>query len=338
MTTPNRSDLINTVYRVLKKHYKPVRPPAERLVMEHLIYACLLENARPDAADESLAKLQQLYFDTNEVRVTTAGELAEVFSALPDPLEAATRLKRCLQSVFETVYAFDLEELKKETLGKAVSELEKIRGTTPFTVAYVAQHGFGGHSIPTSKGVVDAMFMIGAINEGEAKKGRVPGLERAIPKAKGVEFASLLHQLGADYFDAPTSRKVRSILIEIAPDAKERLRVHDEKAATAASQAAAKAAAKSRSQSSAEKEAKPTKKTKESKDSKDAKSAPEVKEPKRAAESKPPVAAKSAEPSRKKDSTGPTKSEEKKLADERKKKKPGEKKSPTKQLSRKKPR
>lgn len=223
MSTPNRADLINTTYKVLKKHYKPWKPPTERTVIEHLLYGCLLENARPESADEALARLQHAYFDLNEIRVTSLNELAEVLSVLPDPNESAARLKSTLQSIFETFYLFDLEALKKDTLGKAVEKLEKLKGPTPFTVAFVSQQALGGHSIPTSPGVVDAMFIVGVVNESEAKKGRVPGLERTISKPKGCEFGSLLHQLGADYFAAPTGSKVRAILLEISPDAKDRL-------------------------------------------------------------------------------------------------------------------
>ena len=67
------------------------------------------------------------------------------------------------------------------------------------------------------------MEVIGLISEADAKNHRVPGLERAISKSKGVEFASLLHQLGADFFASPWGAKVRSILVEIEPAAKDRL-------------------------------------------------------------------------------------------------------------------
>ncbi len=223
MPAPNRSALINKTYKVLKKHYTPVLPPADRSVLEHLLYACCLQNASPEAADEAFAKLQQAFFDWNEVRVTTVIELAETMSAVPDAAEAATRLKRSLQHIFEANYAYDIEELKKQNLGKAAKELEMVRGTTPFTVAYVTQHGLGGHSIPVAAGVVQSLKVIGVISDAEAKKRRVPGLERAIPKTKGVEFASLLHQLGADYYVSRHSTRLRSILLEINPKAKERL-------------------------------------------------------------------------------------------------------------------
>jgi len=167
--------------------------------------------------------LQQVFFDWNEVRVTTVTELAETMSSLPDPSAAATRLKRCLQSIFETHYTFDIEFMRKQNLGKSVKELQDVDGTTLFGVAYVAQNGLGGHSIPTNKGVIRAMEVVGVISANEAKKHRVPGLERAIPKTNGVEFASLIHQLGADFFSSPFGTKIKSILLQISPDAKERL-------------------------------------------------------------------------------------------------------------------
>ena len=48
----NRAALLTKLHKVLKKHYKPVSPPKDRTVLEHLLYACCLENARPEAADD----------------------------------------------------------------------------------------------------------------------------------------------------------------------------------------------------------------------------------------------------------------------------------------------
>jgi endonuclease III len=223
MTASNRQTQIAKVLKILKHHYQPVKPPVERPVLEHLLYACCLENSHFEAADEGFARLQQSYFDWNEVRVTTVTELAETLACLADPSAAAARLKRCLQSVFETHYAFDLEGMKKQNLGKAVKEIEALSGTTPFTVAYVTQNGLSGHAIPCSQGVIDAFEVLEIITPAEAAKRRVPGLERAVAKSKGPELASLLHQLGADYFAAPFDAKVRTILAEIDPDSRDRV-------------------------------------------------------------------------------------------------------------------
>lgn len=223
MSTSNRSAIISKVYKVLKKHYKPISPPADRTALEHLLYGCLLENSRHEAADEAFAKLKELYFDWNEIRVTTVTELAEGMGGIPDAAAAAQRVKRSLQSIFEGSYSFDIDTLKKQNLGKAEKDLEKFTGTTLFVRAYVTQNALGGHSIPISRGAIDVLHAVGAISDNEADKGQVPGLERAIPKNKGGEFASLLQQLAADLVASPGSSKVKSVLGEIDPGFKERL-------------------------------------------------------------------------------------------------------------------
>src|SRR5262245_64942649 len=130
--TTNRTSAIAKVYKVLKKHYKPSAPPEDRTVLEHLLYACVLENARFEAADEAFARLKELYFDWNEIRVTTVTELAEGMGGVPDAAAAAHRVKKSLQSIFESNYSFDIETLKKQNLGKAEKDLEKVNGVTPF--------------------------------------------------------------------------------------------------------------------------------------------------------------------------------------------------------------
>ena len=223
MTTPNRAAILTKLHKVLRKHYKPYAPPSDRSVLEHLLYASCLENARPEAADEALAKLKELYFDWNEIRVTTVSELAEVLSGLPDPTAAGQRIKRGLQSVFETGYQFDLEALRKQNLGKAEKDLEKVQGTTPFVRSYVAQNALAGHSIPVNQGAMEVLHAIGVLTESEIEKGQAPGLERAIPKNKGVEFGSLLQQIGADYLASPGSAKLKGILAEVDADFKDRV-------------------------------------------------------------------------------------------------------------------
>jgi hypothetical protein len=219
----NRAALLAKIHKVLKKHYKLIAPPADRTVLDHLLYAACLENARYEAADEAFARLKELYFDLNEIRVTTITEIAEGMGSLPDTSAAAQRVKRSLQSVFEANYSFDLELLKKQNLGKAEKDLEKIQGTTPFMRAYVAQNGLGGHSIPVSRGALEVLCIVGAISDTEAEKGQVPGLERAIPKNKGVEFGSMLQQIGSEYYASPGSAKLKAILLEMDPDAKDRM-------------------------------------------------------------------------------------------------------------------
>jgi len=223
MASNNRATLINKVIKVVKKHFKPADVPQDRTLLEHLVFACCVENTLHDDAEKVYQTLTSEYFDWNEVRVTSIRELADVMKPLNDSQDAATRLKRVLQSVFESHYSFDLEAMKKQNLGQAVKQFEQYNGTTPFVVSFVTQHGLGGHSIPINRGLLRCMHVVGVISDSEAAKRSVPGLERAIPKTKGAEIGSLLHQLGVEMHRSPHGPTIRKYLLEIDPDCKDRL-------------------------------------------------------------------------------------------------------------------
>jgi len=223
MASESRTSQFAKVHKALKKHYKPVSPDSQRLVLEHLVFACCLEDAHYEPAEEGYAALVHTFFDWNEIRVTSISELSEVMSALPDSRTAAHRVKRVLQSVFEAMYSFDLEDQRKKNLGPTVKWLKKIDGTTNFSIAYVVQSALGGHAIPVDSGVLKALHVVGLITDKDVQEGLVPGLERAVSKAKGIEFGSMLHQLGADFTANPYSPALRKILLQIDPDCEARL-------------------------------------------------------------------------------------------------------------------
>ena len=305
MAIPKRAAILNKTFKTLQKHYQGVATPDNRSVLEHLLYSCCLENATYEKADEAFAKLQSTYFDWNEVRVTTITELSRFLDSLPDSQRAAASIKNTLQGIFESIYSFDLEFLRKQNIGKSVKELEKHGTLSPFSIAYATQNALGGHAIPLDKGTLNVLIVLGVITEAEAVKHNVPGMERTIPKTKGVVFGSLLHQLGAAFHASPFSNSVRSVILDISPDAKERF---------------PKRATKKKVVKPAEEEkASPTKKT----TSKKTTTKPTKKE---------------AKPAKKK--TTPTSSSKKKekVAKKPEKKKTTKKKSSSKQLTKKKPR
>jgi endonuclease-3 len=223
MTAVNRTAQFAKVYKILKKHYKPASANIGRTVTEHLIFACCLEDARYEVAEEAFAALVHTFFDWNEVRVTSISELSEVMSCLPDPRLAANRIKRVLHAIFEAQFNFDLEDKRKKNLGPTIKWLEGLDGTSRFSVAYVVQDALGGHSIPIDTGSMSVLRLLDIVTDKDVEAGEVPGLERAIAKSKGVEFGSLLHQFGADFSANPYSPTIRGILLEINPDVQSRL-------------------------------------------------------------------------------------------------------------------
>lgn len=228
MSSGNRTVKYENLQKSLKKHYKPLAEPPERSVLEHLLYACCLEDARVEQADEGFAKLQQTYFDWNEVRVTTAVELAEALRSLPFPMQAASRIKQCLQSIFETRYQYDIDDMRKANLGKATAELEAWKGMSPFVVSYVSQHALGGHSIPASSLICEAMWQCDILTIAELQKNALPGIERAIPKNKGVEFAGLVHQFACDLYHHPRSATPLAVLKEMGASYKSKPKAEED--------------------------------------------------------------------------------------------------------------
>ena len=218
----NRAAKYEQLHKSLKKHFKLASEPGERTVLEHLVYACCLEEAKAEQADEAFAKLQQAYFDWNEVRVTTVIELGEALNSLPNPTQAGHRIKRCLQSLFEGRYQYDIEDMKKANLSKATEEIGAWKGVSPFILNYVSQNALGGHAIPTDGFAIEMLVQLEILTSVEAEKKVAQGVERAIPKGKGFEFGSLLHQLAVEFHQHPKNASVAAVFKDfgLSPKAK----------------------------------------------------------------------------------------------------------------------
>ncbi|MEN6408004.1 MAG: hypothetical protein ABFC77_16235 [Thermoguttaceae bacterium] len=223
MTAVSRTTQFAKVHKVLKKHYKVSPCNTGRTVIEHLLFACCLEDAHLDTAEEAFAALVHTFFDWNEVRVTSISELSEVMACLPDPRAAANRIKRLLHAIFEATFTFDLEDRRKKNLGPTVAWLEKLDGATPFIVSFVVQVALGGHSIPIDHGTMAVLRVLDLVTDKDVTAGVVPGMERAVAKSKGIEFGVLLHELGADYSANSYSPSLRELLIQIEPSCESRL-------------------------------------------------------------------------------------------------------------------
>ena len=312
MSSNNRGDRIQLLQKVLKKHFKPIPPTEGRSVLDQLVYASCLEDAPYESADEAFQRVQEVYFDWNEIRVTTVTELADALRNLPNPMAAAARIKRGLQAIFETRYSFDLEDMRKMNQGKAIQEISKFNGVSRFMLAYVIQHAFGGHTIPVSHSIMNILVMTGIVSPAEAEKHQTPGLERAIPKTKGAEFASCLHQLAVEYHTQPSSKTAKAILKEAGG-------VESLKQPEPVKQAPAKPKRPEtpRPESKETKDAKGAKESRETKDVKAVKSSKETKDAKPSRDTKKPVIKKSLPPKKPTKSKAPAAPPSKKPADKK---------------------
>jgi hypothetical protein len=217
--TPPRGQLLPKLHKALKSQYKPFATDTSRPLLQQVLFACCLENAPAEAAERAFAQLLETYADLNEVRVTTVAELAESLQDLPDPARAALSLRRALQGVFESTYAYSLDHARKHSLAHGIKVLEGLHGVPSFVVQHVASTALGGHLIPLDKGGLAGLWLCGLITQQEYDSGKVPGLERAIGKKAGVEFSSLLHQFGLDVLTNLHGQAVRKVVLAVNPTA-----------------------------------------------------------------------------------------------------------------------
>jgi endonuclease-3 len=234
MSATQRAERIEKLFKVLRKHYKPPTPPTHHSLLEQLLYASCLEDSKFDSADEAYAKLEQTKVDWNETRVTTVAELAELLRAVRRPPEAARRVRGALQAIFESRYAFELEDLKKSGLNKVSDEFRKW-GLSRFVIDYVVLYGLSGHAIPLDSSALDLLCQMELFTPQEIEK-KSPGLERIIPKAKGSESFALLHQFAVDFSSHPRSAVVQAVFKELGVSPKpkqEKPKAQPEKPASA---------------------------------------------------------------------------------------------------------
>ena len=220
---PARSVLVPKLHKALRAAFKPLPANTSRPLLEQLLFACCLENTRPEVADKAFARLMERAFDLNEIRVTTVAELAETLHDLPDPARAALSLRRALQGVFESTYSFSLEHARKHSIAHGVKTLESLHGVPPFAIQYVVSTGLGGHMIPLDKGALTGLFLAGVITQQEYDAGKLAGLERFVPKKTAIEFSSLLHQFGIECLTNLHGTTVKRVLQAMGPAAKDRL-------------------------------------------------------------------------------------------------------------------
>jgi hypothetical protein len=228
MSAANKAALIKKIHRTLKAAYPKFQLPIkDRPLAEHILYACCLENSTSDQASEAFGKLQTLYIEWNEIRVSSTKELAEVMDCLTDPADAAHRIRRTLHNLYESFYDYDIDFLTKENLGKAQKTIKSFQGKAKkmldFAVNYVTQNGLGGHCIPLNPEAYEILLILDIISKNERRFKKVPGLERVISKNKGAEFGALMHAFSVDFAANPYDPKLHELLLKINPKCKDNL-------------------------------------------------------------------------------------------------------------------
>src|SRR3954465_13679678 len=135
-------------------------------VLEAFLYAIVREGATRPAADQAYAALRERFFDWNEVRVSSTGEIADVIGEFVGDGEArAQRLIDFLQEVFETTFSFDLESLQKKGMKQAAKQLARYQAANDYAVAWVVQKSPGCPAIPLDAASLRVLRRLGLLED-----------------------------------------------------------------------------------------------------------------------------------------------------------------------------
>lgn len=197
--TVNKQRLLATLFSTLKKRYGEPAGPADRPVLEQMVFAVLREGATKADADKAYARLLKTFFDWNEIRVSSMHEVEEALAELPHPAVRAQRVIALLQEVFESTFSFDLDMLSKKGLKQAAKQVGRYQAADDYTVAWVTQQSLGGHAIPIDQPTMRTAARLG-LTDGETNPEAVrTSLEHQVPKAKAPQFIEYLSLLARDF-------------------------------------------------------------------------------------------------------------------------------------------
>ena len=216
-----------SLYQHLQKEFRSgvISLPDDREVLVQLIYSALLENRPAAAALEAFETIENSFIDWNELRVSTARELGELLPMLNDPLNSCERLRQTLQAIFQATYKFDLEEWREKGEEAFRDYLGTIRYVTPFMRNYTVTAVFRKSGVPLDEGAFRVLRLLDLVDVDEENREVPVGLERAFSKSDALEFAKLLHELGAMLMDESTAARARKVLKAVDPASAERSEV-----------------------------------------------------------------------------------------------------------------
>jgi endonuclease-3 len=203
-TTTPKQRLLNQIFTALPRNgagREAADGTAEdRPVLEQFLYALCREGVTRERADRAFHGMREHFFDWNEVRVSSAREVAEALGGLPGGEARGQRVIDFLQEVFETTFSFDLEGLHKKGLKQAAKQLARYQAANDYAVAWVVQQSLGGHAVPLDEPSLRILRRLGLLDEGHGDLEMLrASLEHQIPKARGALFNDIVSALADEF-------------------------------------------------------------------------------------------------------------------------------------------
>jgi endonuclease-3 len=198
MKASEKQTVCKKLVTALKKRYKQPLAKNDRPVLELLLYAICLENVSEEEADASLERLMDGFHDYNEMRVSSLSEIEPAFQRVDQPEYRALRVRTVLQDIFENLYSFDFEGIRKKTLEAASKQLGKLRYLSDFVRNFTLQAALGAHVVPLDERMRNAVVWLGLVSPTASEAEAAEELKSVLRKNDAPLFCRLLRCLATD--------------------------------------------------------------------------------------------------------------------------------------------
>lgn len=183
---------------ILQKEYGKSLPRFKQPVLETMLFAVCLEDNPWEKAEAGYDKLLKSYFDLNEIRVSSVGEIEATLSGLKNADWKGLRLRSILRFVFESTYTFDFEKLGRLTLESAQKRLKKIDYLSPFVTQFTLQQVLGSHVVCLDHLSHRAAIHLGIVPPESTIEEAMDFLKAGVKKADAFGFTCLLRKFSTD--------------------------------------------------------------------------------------------------------------------------------------------
>ncbi|WP_169973938.1 endonuclease III domain-containing protein [Tautonia rosea] len=218
MAAPSKSQMLDKIQPLLAKRYKPGPREAKMSVLEAVLFGICHEGTTREQANQAMSRFRDAFFDWNELRVSSVGEIQDTLTGLPQPEVKAQRIRRFLRQLFSKTYKFDLDHLGKKPLKESIKTLQEFEAMqSDFVLATVIQQALGGHAMPVDDPIRRCLVRLGFAEEETPVESIRATLERAVPKTRGPEFTDLLEELAHDPCVADDPNCPECVLVKLCP-------------------------------------------------------------------------------------------------------------------------
>lgn len=173
---------------VLRKEYGRCHITTKRSPVEELLLGIIVPGTSERKAVAALNAMAQQFVDWNEVRVTTASELAEALPDVPDALRKAEIIRSALNHMHEVTVEKPRDFLRESSIRERMKMAASIPDFPEVALARATMIGLGEPHFPLTPNVVRICSRIGLLDHCDNHQAMVKRFGKSISVQGMLEF------------------------------------------------------------------------------------------------------------------------------------------------------